>query len=275
MEIFRLDEPESGDGMISLKSKQEIEIMREAARRLKQVFKELKKSIRVGMTTLEIDQKAERLIEAQKTKPAFKGYRGYSACVCTSINEEVVHGIPSKRKLKEGDLLSLDIGLIYEGYVSDSARTWAIGEVSEEALELMQTAKQALYIGMAQMKPGNRIGDLSAAIQNFVESQGFSVIRDFVGHGIGRAMHEDPQVPNYGKAGRGPKLDVGLVLAIEPMVAAGSWEVDIMDDSWTVVTRDRQWSAHYEDTIALTENGPENLTGAQEFEEAIETIGVS
>ena len=261
--------------MILLKSKHEIEIMRESARRLKVVFDELKKSIRAGMTTLEIDQKVERLIQAQNATPAFKGYRGYPACVCTSINEEVVHGIPSKRKLKEGDLLSVDIGLIYEGYVSDSARTWAIGKVSEEALELMQTAKKALYIGMARMKPGNRVGDLSAAIQNYVESQGFSVIRDFVGHGIGRAMHEDPQVPNYGKPGRGPKLDVGMVLAIEPMVAAGSWEVDIMDDSWTVVTRDRQWSAHYEDTIALTENGPENLTGAQEFEEAIETIGVS
>ncbi len=261
--------------MILLKSKHEIEIMREAAKRLKQVFTELKKTIKVGMTTLEIDQKVERLILSQKAVPAFKGYRGYPACVCTSLNEEVVHGIPSKRKIKEGDLLSVDIGLIYEGYVSDSARTWAIGEVSEEGLELMQTAKRALYIGMAEMKAGNRIGDLSAAIQNYVESQGFAVIRDFVGHGIGRAMHEDPQVPNYGKAGRGPKLETGMVLAIEPMVAAGSWEVDILEDAWTVVTRDRQWAAHYEDTIALTDSGPQNLTGAQEFEEAIEMIGVS
>lgn len=260
--------------MISLKSKQEIEIMRQAARKLKNVFEELRRSIRVGMTTLELNQKAQRLIEAQGAKPAFKGYRGYPACICTSLNEEVVHGIPSKRKIKEGDLLSVDIGLIHEGYVSDSARTWAIGEVSEEASELIQTAKEALFIGMAQMKAGNRIGDMSSAIQNFVEAQGFSVIRDFVGHGIGREMHEDPQVPNFGKAGRGPKLDVGIVLAIEPMVAAGSWEVDILEDAWTVVTRDRQSSAHYEDTIALTEKGPENLTGPQQYEAQVEMIGV-
>ncbi|MBI4372317.1 MAG: type I methionyl aminopeptidase [Candidatus Omnitrophica bacterium] len=253
--------------MISLKSKHEIEVMREAARRLKIVFQELKRSIKVGMTTLEIDQKAEHLIKGQKATPAFKGYRGYPACVCTSINEEVVHGIPSKRKLQEGDLLSVDIGLIYNGYVSDSARTWAIGKVSEEALELMEAARRSLYAGMAQMKVGNRLGDLSSAVQECVEREGFSVIRDFVGHGIGRAMHEDPQVPNFGKPGRGVKFEVGMVLAIEPMVAAGSWEVDILEDAWTVVTRDRQLAAHYEDTIALTENGPENLTGPQAYEE--------
>ena len=254
--------------MISLKSKQEIEIMREASKRLKIVFQELKKSIKTGMTTLEIDQKAQRLIEVQNAKPAFKGYRGYPACVCTSINEEVVHGIPSKRKLKDGDLLSVDIGLVYQGYVSDSARTWAIGQVNEEALELMEVTRHALYIGMDQMKAGNRMGDLSYAIQNYVEAQGFSVVRDFVCHGIGREMHEDPQVPNFGKPGRGPKLEVGMVLALEPMVAAGSWEVDIMEDAWTVVTRDRQRAAHYEDTIALTERGPENLTGPQAYEES-------
>ncbi|OGW85708.1 MAG: type I methionyl aminopeptidase [Omnitrophica bacterium RIFCSPHIGHO2_02_FULL_46_11] len=260
--------------MISLKSKQEIDIMREAARRLKSVLQELRRSIKTGMATLEIDQKAERLIIAQDAKPAFKGYRGYPACVCTSINEEVVHGIPSKRKLKQGDLLSVDIGLVYKGYVSDSARTWAIGRMSEEARELMEAAQRALYVGMAQMKPGNRIGDISYAVQDFVEGQGFSVIRDFVGHGIGRAMHEDPQVPNFGKPGKGSKLETGLVLAIEPMVAAGSWEVDILEDAWTVVTRDRQWAAHYEDTIALTEKGPENLTGPQSYEAASDQIGI-
>ena len=167
-----------------------------------------------------------------------------------------------------GDLLSLDIGLIYQGYVSDSARTWAIGQVSEEAVELMEVTRRALYIGMAQIKPGHRIGDLSSAIQNYVETQGFSVVRDFVGHGIGREMHEDPQVPNFGKAGRGPRLEAGMVLALEPMVTAGSWEVDILEDAWTVVTRDRQLAAHYEDTIALTESGPENLTGSQVYEES-------
>ncbi len=250
--------------------------MRESARKLKIVFQELKRSIKAGMTTFEIDQRAERLIEAQKAKPAFKGYRGYPACVCTSINEEVVHGIPSKRKLKEGDLLSLDIGLIHEGYVSDSARTWPIGRVGEEAVELIETTRRALYIGMAQMKPGNRLGDVSHAIQDYVEAQGFSVIRDFVGHGIGRAMHEDPQVPNFGKPGRGPKLEAGMVLALEPMVAAGSWEVDILDDAWTVVTRDHQLSAHYEDTIALTEDGPQNLTGPQEYQEVTrDQLGVA
>ncbi|MBI4368250.1 MAG: type I methionyl aminopeptidase [Candidatus Omnitrophica bacterium] len=253
--------------MISLKSKREIEIMRQAAHRLKIVFQELKQLIKIGMTTLEIDRQAARLIEAQTAAPAFKGYRGYPACICTSVNEEVVHGIPSKRKIKAGDLLSVDIGLIYQGYVSDAARTWAIGQVSEEAWELVETARKALYIGMSQMKAGNHLGNLSHAIQNYVETQGFSVIRDFVGHGIGRAMHEDPQVPNFGKPGRGPKLEAGIVLAIEPMVAAGSWEVDILEDAWTVVTRDRQPAAHYEDTIALTEKGPENLTGSQTCEE--------
>ena len=255
--------------MISIKSKQEIQLMREAARRLKIVFQELKRSIKVGRNTLEIDERAEELIRAQKSKPAFKGYRGFPACVCTSVNEEVVHGIPSKRKLKEGDILSLDMGLIYEGYYSDSARTWAVGKVSQEALELIEAARRAFYLGMAQMKPGNRVGDISHAVQTFVESNGFSVVRDFVGHGIGRQMHEDPQVPNFGKPGKGPVLEVGMVLAIEPMVTAGSWEVDILDDAWTVVTRDRERAAHYEDTIVLMEKGPENLTGLQSYEEAI------
>ncbi|MBI4358448.1 MAG: type I methionyl aminopeptidase [Candidatus Omnitrophica bacterium] len=255
--------------MIPLKSKREIEMMRAAARKLKTVFQELRRSIKIGMTTLEMDEKAERLIEAQRAKPAFKGYRGYPACICTSVNEEVVHGIPSKRRLKEGDLLSLDIGLIHGGYVSDAARTWAIGRAKDEAVELMEVTKRALFVGMAQMKTGNRLGDLSHAIQDYVESCGFSVVRDFVGHGIGRDMHEDPQVPNFGKPGRGPKLEVGMVLALEPMVTAGSWEVDILEDAWTVVTRDRQLAAHYEDTIALTEAGPENLTGPQAFDEEL------
>jgi methionyl aminopeptidase len=255
--------------MISIKSKQEIQLMRESARRLKMVLQELKRSIKAGMSTQDIDKKAEELIGAQKSKPAFKGYRGYPACVCTSINEEVVHGIPSKRKLHEGDLLSLDIGLIYEGYCSDTARTWAVGRASEEAQELMEAARRALYLGMAQMKPGNRVGDISHAVQTFVESKGFSVVRDFVGHGIGRDMHEDPQIPNFGKPGKGPLLEVGMILAIEPMVTAGSWEVDILNDAWTVVTRDRTCAAHYEDTVALTESGPENLTGVQNYEEAV------
>lgn len=252
--------------MIALKSKQEIAIMREAARRLKLIFQELKQLVRAGMTTLDLDREAERLMKEHEVVPAFKGYRGYPRSICTSINDQVVHGIPSKRKLQEGDLLSVDMGLIYRGYYSDSARTWPIGKVSEEAMELIETAQRALYIGMAQMKPANRVGDVSSAIQNFVEARGFSVVRDFVGHGIGRAMHEDPQVPNFGKSGRGPKLEVGMVLALEPMVTAGSWEVEILDDTWTVVTRDGQLAAHYEDTIAMTEAGAENLTGPQSYD---------
>ncbi len=252
--------------MISLKSKREIEIMREAAKRLKIVLGELEKLIRAGMTTFELDQEAERLIEREGTKPAFKGYRGYPACVCTSVNEEVVHAIPSKnRRLKEGDILSLDIGLIHEGYYSDAARTWAIGSPSAQAKKLMEVTRRALYEGMSQMRTGLRMGDLSSAIQAYVESEGFSVVRDFVGHGIGRAMHEEPQVPNFGTPGKGLKLAAGMVLALEPMVTAGGWEVDILDDQWTVVTRDKKLAAHYEDTIALTENGPENLTGPQEY----------
>lgn len=252
--------------MVTLKSKREIEIMREAAKRLKTVLGELEKWVGPGMTTFEIDQEAERLIERQKTKPAFKGYRGYPACVCTSVNEEVVHAIPSKkRRLKEGDILSLDIGLIHEGYFSDAARTWAIGKPSAQTKKLMEVTREALYKGMAQMKAGLRMGDLSSAIQQYVEAEGFSVVRDFVGHGIGRAMHEEPQVPNFGTPGKGLKLAAGMVLALEPMVTAGGWEVDILDDQWTVVTRDGKLAAHYEDTIALTENGPENLTGPQEY----------
>ena len=252
--------------MISLKSKNEISLMAESAKRLKAVFRELKKNVRAGVTTGEIDEKAEELIRNQKTKPAFKGYRGYPACACISPNDVVVHGIPSKNcRLDVGDIVSVDMGLIYEGYYSDAARTWSLGNVTSEAQNLIQVARKAFYVGMAEMQIGNRIGDMSHAIQSYVESCGFSVVRDFVGHGIGRALHEDPQVPNFGTPGRGPKLEVGMVLAIEPMVVAGKHEVDILKDSWTVVTRDRKLAAHYEDTVAFTEKGPVNLTGPQEY----------
>jgi len=252
--------------MISLKSKHEVDLMRESARRLKHVFREIEKCVRAGVTTVEIDRKAERLMVAQKVKPAFKGYRGFPACVCTSVNQVVVHGIPSKDcRLSEGDILSVDMGLIHEGYYSDAARTWPVGHISSQASELIEVARRALYVGMDQMKTGNRIGDVSHAIQTYVESRGLSVIRDFVGHGIGRALHEDPQVPNFGEPGKGPRLEIGMVLAIEPMVVAGSYEVDILHDSWTVVTRDQQLAAHYEDTVAVTESGPINLTGPQSY----------
>jgi methionyl aminopeptidase len=250
--------------MISLKSKREIELMRESASRLKVVLEELRKFVRPGITTYDLDKKAEEVIAAQKVTPAFKGYRGYPACICTSPNQVVVHGIPSKKcRLKDGDIISVDMGVVHEGYYSDCARTWPVGSISDDAQKLIAVTKQSLYVGFEKMKAGNRIGDLSNAIQSYVEEQGLAVVRDFVGHGIGRALHEDPQVPNFGRAGKGPKLEVGMVLAIEPMVVEGDFEVDVLQDSWTVVTRDQQLAAHYEDTIAVTENGPVNLTGSQ------------
>ncbi len=247
--------------MISIKSKREIDIMREAAGKLRTVLFELKDMVRPGVRALEIDKQAEKLIRAGGALPAFKGYRGYPATVCISINEEVVHGIPSGRKVKEGDIVSLDLGLIWKGFYSDSARTWPAGRVSDTASKLMDVTRESLYAGVSQMRAGKRVGDISAAVQRYVESSGFSVVRDFVGHGIGRALHEDPQVPNFGEAGKGHKLEAGMVLALEPMVNAGGWEVDVLADKWTVVTRDGKLSAHYEDTIVITENGPENLTG--------------
>lgn len=245
--------------------------MRESAKRLKAILMRLEKSVCPGVTTYDIDQEAEQLMAEYQAKPAFKGYRGFPACVCTSPNRVVVHGIPSKKcRLEEGDILSVDIGIICDGYYSDAARTWPVGRITSEALNLIEVTRRALYVGMQELKPGNRIGDLSYAIQNYVESQSFSVVRDFVGHGIGRALHEDPQVPNFGKPGKGPRLEVGMVLAIEPMVVAGSHEVEILQDSWTVVTRDHQLASHYEDTIALTEDGPVNLTGPQTYTESLE-----
>ncbi len=239
--------------------------MREAASKLRKTLFELKELIKPGVTGLEIDERAEKIIRSHGARPAFKGYRSYPATVCISVNEQVVHGIPTKRRIEEGDLVSVDLGLIWKEYYSDAARTWPAGKTSEEALRLMKVTKQSMYAGMAQMKVGNRIGDISAAVQDCIESQGFSVVRDFVGHGIGRALHEDPQVPNFGTAGKGAKLQAGLVLAIEPMVNTGGFEVDVLDDHWTVVTRDGKLSAHYEDTICLTEAGPENLTGENSF----------
>lgn len=254
--------------MIAIKSKREIEAMRESARRLKAIFDNLIRQIKAGVSTLELDQLATKLINEQKAVSAFKGYRGYPAQICTSLNEEVVHGIPSKKRvLKAGDILSVDMGILYGGYYSDAARTISIGKVSEEARELIDVTRQAFFIGMNEMRPGKRVGDVSAAIQAHVESNGFSVIRDFVGHGIGRALHEDPQVPNFGKSGSGYKLEPGMAIALEPMVAAGNWEIEILDDAWTVVTRDRQIAAHYEDTVVVTENGPLNLTGPQTCDE--------
>lgn len=249
--------------MIRLKSKREIEIITKAGEILRETLEALKEGIAPGVTTKELNQIAEAAIVKKGGAPAFKGYRGFPAALCVSVNEEVVHGIPSNRKLKEGDLVSLDLGVKYEGYYADAARSWVVGKGSPEALQLIRIAQEAFRVGVeAAQGSGKRIGDLSRAIQDYVESNGFGVVREYVGHGIGQAIHEEPQVPNFGKPGQGPRIEPGLVLAIEPMVTAGHYAVEVLADGWTVVTKDRKWASHYEDTVAFTENGPVNLTGS-------------
>lgn len=250
--------------MISLKSKREIELIEKAGLVLQKVFKQVQPLVRPGMTTEEIDVVAEKTILEAGAKPAFKGYRGFKKTACISVNEEVVHGIPGPRKLNEGDIVSFDIGAIVDGYYADAARTWPVGKVSEQIKKLIEASQKSLEAGLAAYKPGCRIGDLSAAIQGVIEGMGFQAVRDYVGHGIGRNLHEDPQVPNYGKPGQGPKMQPGLVLAIEPMVTEGSYVVETLKDGWTVVTKDRKWASHYEDTIVFTETGFVNLTASRE-----------
>ena len=246
--------------MISLKSKREIQTIQQAADILKKVFRAVKPAVRPGVTTDELDQIAEQLIREEGGEPAFKGYRGFPKTACISLNEEVVHGIPGKRKLKEGDLVSFDIGSKVGGYYADAARTWIVGKATAQKQLLVDTAREALEAGLAEYRPGCRIGDMSASIQSLIEGRGFQVVRDYVGHGIGRAIHEDPQVPNYGRRGQGPKVETGLVLAIEPMVTEGSFAVRTLEDGWTVVTKDGKLSSHYEDTIAFFEDRFVNLT---------------
>lgn len=250
--------------MISLKSGREIELIEKAATVLQKVFKQVQPLVRPGVTTEEMDAVAEKIILDAGAKPAFKGYRGFKKTACISINEEVVHGIPGPRKLNEGDIVSFDIGAIVDGYYADAARTWPVGKVSEPVKKLIEASQKSLEAGLAAYEPGCRIGDLSAAIQQVIEGMGFQVVRDYVGHGIGRNLHEDPQVPNYGKPGQGPKMQPGLVLAIEPMVTQGSCAVETLKDGWTVVTKDRKWASHYEDTIVFTETGFVNLTASRE-----------
>ncbi|OGW72325.1 MAG: type I methionyl aminopeptidase [Omnitrophica bacterium GWA2_52_12] len=247
--------------MISLKSQREIEIIRRAAEILKQVFRDVKPAVVPGATTDDLDAIAEKTIRKAGGEPAFKGYRGFPKTACISVNEEVVHGIPGKRKLREGDVVSFDIGARVDGYYADSARTWPAGKVSEDVARLIATAKDSLMAGLDAYKPGARIGDLSEKIQKCIEAQGFQVVRDYVGHGIGRNIHEEPAVPNYGKSGQGLRIQPGLVLAIEPMVTQGHYAVETLKDGWTVVTRDKKLASHYEDTIAFLENGFINLTG--------------
>ncbi|MBI3314192.1 MAG: type I methionyl aminopeptidase [Candidatus Omnitrophica bacterium] len=247
--------------MISLKSKREVEIMREAGNILKEVFRKVKPAVKAGVTTAELDDIAEAVIREQGGEPAFKGYRGFPRTACISINEEVVHGIPGLKRLKDQDLVSFDIGAKVNGYYADAARTWPVGQVTSAKQQLIDTAREAMLAGLDAYQPGCRIGDLSHAIQKLIESRDFGVVRDYVGHGIGRNIHEEPQVPNYGRAGQGPRIEPGLVLAIEPMVTEGRYEVELLKDGWTVVTKDGKYASHYEDTIAFTESGYLNLTG--------------
>jgi methionyl aminopeptidase len=241
---------------IVLKSPQEIEKMRRANRIVAEILQEVKAAARPGVKTRELDDLAGGLLEKRRSRSAFKGYNGYPAVLCTSVNEEVVHGIPSDRVLKEGDILSLDFGAVCDDYYGDAAITVPVGTISEEARRLLRVTEEALYKGIEKARPGNHVGDISAAVQRHVESQGFSAVRDFVGHGIGRFMHERPQVPNFGAPGRGVRLKAGMALAIEPMINAGSYEVVVLDDGWTAVTKDRSLSAHFEHSVAITENGP-------------------
>ncbi|AEA34311.1 type I methionyl aminopeptidase [Hippea maritima] len=245
--------------MIVLKSKQEIEKMYTVNQMVGDILNILKNEIKPGITTEYLNRRAEEEAKKRHAKCAFKGYGGFPKSLCTSVNEEVVHGIPSKKKvLKEGDIISLDFGLIYDGWYGDSAITVAVGNIDEKKKKLMEVTYQALYEGIAQARAGNYLYDISGAVQNYVESFGFSVVRDYVGHGIGRKLHEEPQVPNYipSKFDRGPMLRVGMTIAIEPMVNAGTWRVKVLKDKWTVVTADGEPSAHFEHTIAITEEGP-------------------
>lgn len=246
--------------MIICKSEHELELMREAGRIVAGAHAAVAKAVDVGVTTGELDRVAEDYILSQGARPAFKGLYGFPATICASVNEQVVHGIPGLRKLKNGDIISIDIGAEINGFYGDSAVTLPVGDIDQETQKLLQVTEQALYEGIKKAVLGNRLSDISHAIQTYVESHGFSVVRDYVGHGIGRSMHEDPQVPNFGRPGRGPRLKPGMTIAIEPMVNAGTYEVQTLVDNWTVVTRDNSKSAHFEHTIAITENGPQIFT---------------
>ena len=246
--------------MIILKSEREINYLRDAGRIVAETHQEVKKAIKPGVTTLELDKIAEEYIKSRGAIPAFKGYHGFTGNICASINEEVVHGIPGLKKLKNGDNISIDIGAVINGYNGDAAITVPVGEVDAEVQKLLDVTEESLYKGIEQAIVGNRLSDISHAVQLHVEQHGFGVVRDYVGHGIGRSMHEDPQVPNFGSPGRGPRLKAGMTLAIEPMVNLGTYEVKTLDDGWTVVTLDGKRSAHFEHSIAITDGKPEILT---------------
>jgi len=249
--------------VIYYKSAREIGFMRQAGHVLAGVVDMLRDTVRPGLSTADIDEEVEDFIRRHKAAPAFKGYRGFPATACISINEEVVHGIPSAhRRVKEGDIVGLDLGCIVDGYYADCAFTLAVGDVPANVQKLLDVTRESLDLAIEQCRPGRRLSDISHAVQSHVERHGFGVVRAFVGHGIGRALHEEPQVPNFGEPGRGPQLRPGMVLAIEPMVTMGSFEVKVLDDGWTAVTKDGSLAAHFEHTVAVTDGAPEVLTSA-------------
>lgn len=246
--------------MIICKTPRELEIMREAGRIVALTHQELQKHIKPGITTKELDRIAEKIIRQHDAEPSFKGYNGFTGSICASVNEELVHGIPGDRKLNDGDIISIDIGAYYNGYHGDSAWTYAVGSVSEEAEKLLKVTEESLYKGLEKAMPGDRLSNISHAIQTYVEEHGLSVVREYVGHGVGQDLHEDPQIPHYGPPNKGPRLRPGMVLAIEPMVNSGSRYVKTLADGWTVVTQDKKYCAHFEHTIAIVEDGYEILT---------------
>jgi methionyl aminopeptidase len=246
--------------MIICKSAAEIEKLRRSGRLVREILEEMRQKVRPGATTLELEEYAERRIKQMGIKPAFKGYRGYPCCLCASVNNEVVHGIPSRRVLANGDIVSLDMGVIVDGYYGDSALTVPVGEISDSLKRLLRVTEESLQLAIEQARAGKRLGDISAAVQRHAEQAGYSVVREFVGHGIGRSLHEEPQIPNFGRPGHGPVLKEGMVLAIEPMVNAGTSDVRVLDDHWTAVTADGGYSAHFEHMVAITRNGPDVLT---------------
>ena len=257
--------------MIHLKTDEEIEIMRENNLLVSRTLAEVGKNIRPGVTTRELNRIAEEFIRANGAEPAFLGYQGYPASVCISVNEQVVHGIPGDRVICEGDIVSVDVGTFLKGFVGDSAYTFAVGEVSAEARQLLEVTKEALYKGTAQAKAGNRIGDISAAVQEYAESFGYGVVRELIGHGLGRKMHEDPEVPNFGARGRGPLLKEGMVICIEPMINMGTKAVVFERDGWTVRTKDNKPSAHFEFAVAIRRDGADILTDFNIIEQALNT----
>lgn len=248
--------------MINIKTQKDIEQMRKACRITAGALKMAGEAIRPGMTTAELDRKIKSFIEQNGAKPSFLNYNGFPASACISVNEEVIHGIPSERKLENGDIVKVDVGAYFNGYHGDCAETFGVGEISDEAQRLIDVTRQSFFEGIKNIKDGSRVGDIGAAIQQYVEAAGFSVVRDYIGHGVGENLHEEPDVPNYGRPGRGPRLYTGMTIAIEPMVCQGSARVETLANDWTVVTVDRLLSAHYENTVAITANGVDILTEA-------------